>query len=453
MSTIAIAAEASASRPATALYRAVWRWHFYAGLLVLPFLLLMATTGALYLFKDEIDAVVYRSYLHVEPSQMQTVIAPSAMIAAARAAYPGVATRLIPPRSADMSAEVGITDEAGRGLSVYVNPYGGEVLGAIPDESKLMGIVRKLHSLDYFGWVANRAIEIVAGWAIVLVVTGFYLWWPRGRSGGVWKPRNAAGRRTFWRDLHAVTGAYVGVVILFLAVTGMPWSGFWGDKVNRFVNENGLGYPHEYWENVPKSTVPMGEALTQTSWSLENAPMPASVETGAAPIGVDRAIAIFGELGVPKGYILDLPGGPEGVYSASAFTDRAAAQRVVHLDQYTGEPLFNAGFAALGAGAKAIEWSISVHMGQEFGLANQLVMLAACLSIIVMAVAALVMWWKRRPKGALGAPPLPANFRAGPVILGIAVAVGIVFPLVGASLLAVLLIDWLLPGSIKRRWA
>ena len=26
-------------------FRAVWRWHFYAGLLVLPFLMLMALTG------------------------------------------------------------------------------------------------------------------------------------------------------------------------------------------------------------------------------------------------------------------------------------------------------------------------------------------------------------------------------------------------------------------------
>ena len=39
----------------SALYRAVWRWHFYAGLIVLPFMILIAVTGALYLFKDEIN--------------------------------------------------------------------------------------------------------------------------------------------------------------------------------------------------------------------------------------------------------------------------------------------------------------------------------------------------------------------------------------------------------------
>ena len=48
------------------LYRALWRWHFYAGLITMPFLVSLALTGGLYLFKDEIDAVVYRELLHVD---------------------------------------------------------------------------------------------------------------------------------------------------------------------------------------------------------------------------------------------------------------------------------------------------------------------------------------------------------------------------------------------------
>ncbi|MBN9136430.1 MAG: PepSY domain-containing protein, partial [Phyllobacterium sp.] len=41
------------------LYRAIWRWHFFAGLLVIPFMLNLAITGGLYLFKDEIDNTVF----------------------------------------------------------------------------------------------------------------------------------------------------------------------------------------------------------------------------------------------------------------------------------------------------------------------------------------------------------------------------------------------------------
>ena len=35
--------------------RTIWRWHFYAGLICLPFFVLLASTGAVYLFRDELS--------------------------------------------------------------------------------------------------------------------------------------------------------------------------------------------------------------------------------------------------------------------------------------------------------------------------------------------------------------------------------------------------------------
>jgi len=72
---------------------------------------------------------------------------------------------------------------------------------------------------------------------------------------------------------------------------------------------------------------------------------------------------------------------------------------------------------------------------------------------VLMAVAAVVMWWKRRPKGSLGAPRPPADYRVGRGILVIAVLFGLAFPLVGLSMLVMLAIDWLLPSGLKERLA
>lgn len=36
-------------------YRTVWRWHFYAGLLVLPLVILLSLSGALFLFKPQVE--------------------------------------------------------------------------------------------------------------------------------------------------------------------------------------------------------------------------------------------------------------------------------------------------------------------------------------------------------------------------------------------------------------
>src|SRR5690606_11621315 len=140
----------------------------------------------------------------------------------------------------------------------------------------------------------------------------------------------------------------------------------------------------EFWNEVPKSSVPMKDAMTQTSWSLENAPMPLSTPTGTAPIGIHQAVAVFEALGSHPGYAVDLPQGKAGVYSASVLPDDVAFERIVHLDQYSGQVLFDGGYDELGAVGKAIEWGISVHMGQEFGLVNQLVLTIACLAIVML---------------------------------------------------------------------
>ena len=54
---------ASGAAQASSLYRRVWRWHFFAGLLCLPFIFLLALTGAIYLFNGQIDDVVPRGSL------------------------------------------------------------------------------------------------------------------------------------------------------------------------------------------------------------------------------------------------------------------------------------------------------------------------------------------------------------------------------------------------------
>jgi len=49
----------------SSLYKMVWKWHFFAALYVLPFMALLSVTGALYLFDDSIEEVIYKGRLNV----------------------------------------------------------------------------------------------------------------------------------------------------------------------------------------------------------------------------------------------------------------------------------------------------------------------------------------------------------------------------------------------------
>ncbi len=439
------------------LYRAVWRWHFYAGLLVLPFLVWLATTGALYVFHRQIDAVAHRALLRVAvPAPPATARPASALVAAALAAQPGTAFRYTPAASPTASAEVGIATAQGARQAVFVDPYRARVLGALPDQGTLGWTLRRLHSLKAWGPVARAATEIAAGWALLLIATGLVLWWPRGRQGGVVSVRGRPGQRMFWRDLHAVTGIFVGAALAFLAFTGLPWSGVWGAQVNRWANGHHYGYPAGVRVDVPMSQHKLHEA-GPTAWSLEQAqvpvsahavhgegPMPAMAPAPADAITLDDALAIFAQRGMATGYSVLLPTGPQGVYTASVYPDLLADQRVVHLDQYTGQALIDMRYADYGWLGRWLEWGINVHMGQEFGVPNQAVLVLACLGTVLLCVSGAVAWWKRRPAGGLGVPPLPADPRVLRGVVAVLAAGGVLFPLVGASLLVVLAADTLL---------
>ena len=78
-------------------------------------------------------------------------------------------------------------------------------------------------------------------------------------------------------------------------------------------------------------------------------------------------------------------------------------------------------------------------------------LLAVCIAIIVMCVAAGVMWWKRRPSGGMGVPPLPTDKRVFRGLIAMLVIGGVLFPLVGASLLVMLIIDWLIVRPLQER--
>ncbi|MGO4386791.1 PepSY-associated TM helix domain-containing protein [Microvirga sp. 2YAF29] len=425
------------------LYRAVWRWHFYAGLLVLPFLITLSITGGLYLFKDEIDGIVHADLKQVEMRNTSAKVTPSAMVAAALAAHPGAVVKFIDPPTAVSSAEVTVKANSGERLAVYIDPYSGQVLGSLPDRGTVMWTIRYLHSLKYFGTVARAFIEIAAGWSILLVGTGIYLWWPRRQAGGVVSVRGTPKKRVFWRDTHAVTGIFVGFFIVFLAVTGMPWSNVWGGKVNEWANGHNFGYPAGVRVAVPMSDEHLGH-VSPTTWSLEQAQVPESSghNHGAEPIGLDKAIRIFDGMGLHRGYTVAIPASGKGVYSASVYPDDLSQQRVIHLDQYSGKPLIDMSYADYGPLGKWLEFGINVHMGQQFGLANQIVLLIVCLAIVMLAVSAAVMWWKRRPSGSLGVPPAPSDRRAFQGLLVILVIGGIGFPLVGISLLVMLALDF-----------
>ena len=427
---------------ASGLYRAFWRWHFYAGLLVMPVLMLMALTGGLYLFKPEIEGALNKRLLSVPSAATSTT--PQAWADAALSVTSGKLVQLVTPVGPTNTAKLVVETPSGLRQAIFVNPHDASVLGTVTDGG-VMELIKRLHSLDIAGPVFNLLIEVVAGWAIVVVATGVVLWWPRGQSGGIVSVRGAPARRVFWRDLHAVTGIFAGAIIVFLAATGMPWSAVWGKEVRRMTTEAGWGRPAapggpgSHLDHKTPPAVP---------WALQETDIHAGHDMGAMAgarvLDLNGAVASADAADLKRPYALSVPAAPGKPWAASYMPDRVQDTRTIYLDQTNGRVLADIGYDDFGPAAKTIEWGIAVHQGQQYGLANKLVMLAGCIAVWLLGISALVMWWKRRPKGRLAAPPRPLTRGAYIGLAAVIVPLAIIYPLVGASLIALLGMDGLI---------
>ncbi|MBO1438729.1 PepSY domain-containing protein [Meiothermus sp. CFH 77666] len=454
------------------LYLAVWRWHFYAGIYVLPFMVMLALTGLVILFAPQIEDVQYRQMMFVSSQgQMQPH---TAQLEAVRRAYPeATLQRFRPTNAPNRSAQVAL-EQNGRELTVFVNPYTLAVLGEVDNASRWENIATSIHgtlllqkevSLPWVGKVnlGDLLIEIAASLMVLLVVTGLYLWWPRDRRGvyGTLIPRFSVRGRTFWKDLHSVPMFWVSGAVLFFALSGLAWTGIWGDRYVQAWNT----FPEQMWNDVPKSTQNL-ESLNRSGeklvpWNLENSKLPVSGSMAGkdgipagTPVNLDTVIQYVRDNGVNYGFWVALPQGKEGVWTVSAssmsrdVTD-ARKDRTLHIDQYSGKVLADIGWAQYGLGAKAMAAGIALHMG-TYGWWSQALNAVFCLLILLASAAAVAMWWIRRPAGVfrLAAPPMPKNLPLWKAAVAIILVMVVLFPAAGATLLLVLLLDFLIVQRI-----
>jgi uncharacterized iron-regulated membrane protein len=459
---------ASASHPdATAHRRTLWRWHFYAGLFVMPLLIVLAITGTLYCFQPQIEPLLYRDRMVVAdtgaPRLSTDALLANAIAHEPRDAVPTLAQVEI---GRTQSAEFVFKLASGESESVYVNPYDGAVLGTLSVEHRLMKQIRNLHRGLMLGKTGELLMELAGCWTLVMIGTGIALWWP----GRTWMPRLELKGRAWWRDLHAVGGVWLAIGALFFVLSGLPWSGSWGKQFKALATSASLGYPKGAWgEAHVHSAAPSAShdehamhgmhmkmddlPLHQTPWAVGATDVPDSARAvaSARPVSIDSVIALAARLGVADDYGIALPNKPTGVYTVSYFPPDPRDERTLHIDQYSGMVLSDISYASYGPVARAISYGTSLHMGRYFGVANQLVSSAISLGLAVLAVTGFVMWIKRRPARKLGAPARPARrppMRAWRTSLAL---IGAIFPLMGATMLAVWAFDRLAFGRSGAR--
>lgn len=482
---------------ASQLWRSLWRTHFYAGFFAAPILILLAITGLVILYTQPIQDTAQSELRKVTPAGRAITLDEQRAVVARE--YPEAEiSGVTPPIDRDHSTWFAITTASGEARTVFVDPYRGRVLGSMEDGDDVVGLANRLHGnlnnesvtvpMPSLGGilgdgpaftdaaVGDIIIEIFAGWAMVLALTGIFLWLPRKQGAGkaLIKPRWGRGGRVRWRDLHAIGGTLLGGLLIFFLSTGLPWSAVWGSSFAYAASEITPNEAPSFWEwEGPSSGIPkagdVDRAGNAIPWAAREDAVPTSTGGGgheghgggtdaaaaasgppAALASLDLIAAASREEGMKPGSTIWMPvdaANDDGTTAYGAYVvfnpwpGRMSTQGALYLDQFSGETLAKSTPSTWGRLQWATEFGVQTHMGTQFGIWTRLLSTAMCLLIFWNVFTAFKMWNRRRRKNTVGIPRRPVDVTMQRSVGIAALFLAVIYPLWGTTLILVLLFD------------
>ncbi|MGW4853459.1 PepSY-associated TM helix domain-containing protein [Streptomyces sp. NPDC004288] len=441
------------TRPGTwsALRPLVLRLHFYAGVLVAPFLLVAAVSGLLYALSFQAEKVVYAHELEVPvgdtalPLSRQVDIAREAnpdgtVTAVWPGAEPGATTRVL-------MADPGVPEDAS--LAVFVDPYTGEVRGQLPSYGSsgalpLRTWIDGLHRDLHLGDLGRNYSELAASWLWVIALGGVLLWVGRRRRNrrALVLPERGPKSRRRTLSWHGSVGLWAALGLVLLSATGLTWSRYAGENIGTV--QDGLG--------GATPTLSAG-ANPGSEHEGHGGAHSGSTKTAGADIGLDRAVGAARAAGIDSPRIsIALPSEGKGYVVKETDTQFPVELDSVALDPADGTVLDRLRFGDYPLLAQLTRIGIDAHTGVFLGLFNQLALAALALALVLLILWGYRMWWLRRP----GRPVARGAWRKVPVTLLLPLAaatalVGWFVPLLGLSLLLFLAVDLTLALVAKVR--
>ncbi|GAB08866.1 hypothetical protein GOARA_021_01030 [Gordonia araii NBRC 100433] len=426
------------------------RLHFYAGILIAPFLLVATVSGGLYALAPSAEAVVYRDLLTTQHDGPPRTIA--AQVESARAAQHGEVTAVDPAAEPGQTTRVYFTDPSlgeSERRTVFVDPASARVLGssvtygsngALPMRAWISQLHRNLH----LGEPGRVYSELAASWLWVVALGGLALWLNRFRTrrrntGAPWWRVGVVERRGNQRartlNWHGAVGVWLVVGVVFLSATGLTWSQYAGANIADLRS-------HLSWQRPSLPSAPSshhhhdGPVVAVDDDRLDD------LLTTARNHGLDGRV----EIALPTE-----AGSPVTITQTRQpwrYTVDSIAVDPVSMHVTAQLP-----FSQWSWPAKLTDWAIQLHMGILFGWVSALALFSLMAALTTVIVRGYLMWWRRGPGTRPGRAPKRGTWRTAAVaadrrsrtafalLIAATVLVGWFVPLLGISLLAFLVVD------------
>ncbi len=355
--------------------------HKWLGLISGLIVFIVATTGCIYCFHDEIKDITRKEWRLVE-AENKPFMTPSLLREKAHALYPKMTQSMVAYHGKDRSAVV-FSYDTDKSLLVYFNPYNGKYLQTEKPDEDFFEIVKNLHM--YLLLPPDIGKQIVGASTVIFIfmmISGIVQWWPK--KGKNLKKRLGVKWSGKWRrvnyDWHNISGFYIAIVATVMAITGVRYSYEWV--------ENGL---------YSIANVKAG--------NVDDEFQPPAIDTASfakiTPDAGDKAMAITLQK-QPQGQMYFVMFANKKtdpiVTGAYPYSLRYDQQSNYHFHPGSGALLSEHPYDSKSAGMQLVEMSYGIHTGQILNLPGKIAAFIASLIAAALPVTGFVIWYGRRNK-------------------------------------------------------
>ncbi len=395
---------------AQSLKKIVRKIHLWLGLTSGLVVFIVALTGCLYVFQEEISLLLQSGvFRNVEPRD-QPFISPMTIKSKVEQAFEGNITYMnatVFPQG-DRASIIWVRDNTREYTAFLVDPYSGEIIDSYPYRITFWAVVLALHTSLLIPEYGHHIVAIATLIFVIMLISGLFLWFPKSKRGYKQRFRikwGASGKRLNY-DLHNVFGFYMTWVAIFLAITGLVWSYSWVDTGIYWLASGGKNPEKQEtvnsitagWE-LPASTNKIDATLQEIIYlqpSLSQYHLVYAIDSAAA-----HSLTLNTEVG--------------------KFYNR---HDLYYFDQYTGETLQTNLWKDKNGGDILQAANYNIHVGAILGLPGKVLAFFASLIATSLPVTGFIIWRgrgstnrkKRRRKSRgkantkkLHSRPLPAN--------------------------------------------
>lgn len=355
--------------------------HLWLGMISGPIVCIVAMTGAIYAFQEEIQDAT-QEFRFVD-SVKGRKLPPSKLIEIGEKANPGKNLHAVMTYKGNRTSKLIYYSFADEYYDfVYIHPVSGKVLKVYDVRNSFFGWILEGH---FYLWLPPQIGKpIVASACLVflfILLSGLVLWWPKNKAARKQKikiKRNVRWRRRNY-DLHSVLGFYMFFFGFVFAFTGLIWGFQWFRNATYKIASGGESYQtYSEPESKPADNLLHSIDLVWHKMKTDN-PKAAWVEVHF-PHDDKHAIAANANPDI-------------GTYWKTEY--RYFDQKTImdlNVKHQWGKTK-NASFAD-----NLMRMNYDIHVGSIFGLVGKSFMFLASMIIASLPITGFLIWYGRRKK-------------------------------------------------------